>query len=191
MTVHRKEHRQPRRKNGEEGSQEGRGEEGRSEGHEEGREEAVVGFAATALQRHAAAGAALVALVSWTRGGCQSGSAAAGHSPAATNGCTHSPLTGRERERQRCERTQLRRAAGQVHRLERGYTPWPRRQQRKPPQRKRLRKRPRNGSGVTQSHTAGARHHRAPFRFCAKCIKAEMLECRRRGFDIAAFGIPA
>ena len=108
MTAHGASDRQPRRKNGEEGSQEGRGEEAGSsqeDGYEEGREEAVVGLAALALRRHAATGAAL-------RVASSVGHAAAARldrRPPAISGRNERlfslPLTGRERGRQRCERT--------------------------------------------------------------------------------------
>ncbi len=107
--------------NGEEGSQEGRGEEGRSEGHEEGREEAVVG---SRLGRFVARPQRVpppVVPVSWTCGGYQTRSVAAGHSPAVTNGCSlfrHSrAVSAEDSVASAGERL---RAAGQVDRLERG-----------------------------------------------------------------------
>ena len=103
MTAHGASDRQPRRKNGEEGSQEGRGEEAGSsqeDGYEEGREEAVVGLAALALRRHALRVASSVG---------HAAAARLDRRPPAISGRNERlfslPLTGRERGRQRCERT--------------------------------------------------------------------------------------
>ena len=149
MTAHRSEHRQPRRKNGEEGSQEGRGEDDRQEGHQEGREEAVrrsrLGRFVATPQRVPRCGARQLDMrrLPASTGGRRP-------SPAATNGCPLPRFTGRDAGDSVASARRMPASGRPVDHLEGGDTPWPRRQQRRPPpsRQPRPRRNPRRNASV-------------------------------------------